>query len=71
MENIKSVSIQYLPTPEEVDSSRQLTAGKFLFPGFAQTFPVAARQVAGGKFRYVTPFENISAEKQEEYESQF
>lgn len=67
MDNIRSVSIQYLPSPEEVDASRQLVAGKFLFPGFTYTFTVAGKQIQGGKFKYFTPFDNIPEDKKEEY----
>lgn len=68
MESITSVTIQYLPTPEETDASKQLTAGKFLFPGFTYEYTVAAKQISGGKFRYITPFENITDENREELE---
>jgi hypothetical protein len=57
MENIKSISIQYLPNIEESDTSRQLVAGKFLFPGFTYEYRVAAKQVHGGKWRYITGLE--------------
>jgi hypothetical protein len=57
MENIKSVTIQYLPNIEEQDSSRPLAAGKFLFPGFTYEWRVAAVQMPGGKFRYRTGLE--------------
>lgn len=57
MENIKSISIQYLPNIEETDGSRQLVAGKFLFPGFSYEYTVAAKQLPDGKFRYITGLE--------------
>lgn len=63
MENIKSVSIQYLPNIEEQDSSKQLTAGKFLFPGFAHEFVVKSRTVQGGKPRYTTGLEADEVEE--------
>jgi hypothetical protein len=67
MDNIRSVSIQYLPSPEELDASRSLVAGKFLFPGFTYTFSVAGKQIQGGKFKYFTPFEDVPEDKKEEY----
>lgn len=54
MESVKSITIQYLPNIEESDTTRQLVAGKFLFPGFAHEFMVAAKQIQGGKVRYIT-----------------
>lgn len=68
MENIKSVSIQYLPNIEESDSSRQLVAGKFLFPGFSYEFSVAAKQLPGNKFRYITGLEenDVPEDRKEE-----
>lgn len=54
MNNFKQVNIQYLPTDEEIDSSKQLKAGKFLWPGFTHNYPVFARQLSGGKYRYQT-----------------
>lgn len=68
MENIKSISIQYLEHIEEADKSRQLTAGKFLFPGFTYEFVVQNRTLPGGKFRYVTGLEeeDVQEERKEE-----
>jgi hypothetical protein len=57
MENLKSISIQYLPNIEEQDGSRQLVAGKFLFPGFNHEFRIFAKQLPGGKVRYITGLE--------------
>lgn len=57
MNNIKTVSIQYLPYQEEVDTSKQLKAGKFLFPGFMHEYPVFGKEIYGGKFRYQTGLE--------------
>lgn len=57
MENIKSISIQYLPNIEETDNSKTLVAGKFLFPGFSYEYTIAAKQLPGGKFRYITGLE--------------
>lgn len=68
MENVKSVTIQYLPNIEEQDASKQLIAGKFLFPGFAHEFAVVAKSQPGGKVRYVTGLEEgeIPEDKLEE-----
>ena len=60
MNNIRSVSIQYLPTAEEVDSSRQLKAGRFLWPGFTHSYPVFGKEVYRGKYKYVTGLETDS-----------
>lgn len=70
MENIKTISIQYLEHPEEADKSRQLTAGKFLFPGFTYEFSVKNIQLPGGKFRYTTGLEttDVPEDKAEEVE---
>ena len=54
MNNITTVNIQYLPSPEEIDSSKQLRAGKFLWPGFTHVYEVFAKQLAGGNFKYQT-----------------
>lgn len=68
MDNIKSVSIQYLPHAEETDGSKQLTAGKFLFPGFTYEFVVKNNPLPGGKYRYTTglEYEAVSDESKEE-----
>lgn len=70
MNNIRSVSIQYLPTPEEVDSSKQLRAGRFLWPGFTHSYPVFGKEVYKGKYRYVTGLDLsvIPQDKHEEIE---
>lgn len=57
MNNVKTITIQYLARPEEYDTSKQLTAGKFLFPGFTYEFTVAGKQLPNGKFRYITGLE--------------
>lgn len=54
MNNVRSVSIQYLPTPEEVDSSRALKAGRFLWPGFTHSYPVFGKEITKGKYKYYT-----------------
>jgi len=54
MQNIKAVSIQYLPSAEELDNSKTLKVGKFLFPGFTHDYSVHGKQIYGGKFRYKT-----------------
>lgn len=67
MESIKSVTIQYLPQIEESDASRQLTAGKFLFPGFTYEFSLVGKQLPGGKFKYVTGLdENLVEDSKKE-----
>lgn len=68
MDNIKSVSIQYLPHLEEMDGSKTLTSGKFLFPGFTYEFCLVGTQLPGGKYRYKTGLnpDDYPEEKKEE-----
>lgn len=68
MNNVKSVNIQYLPNPEEIDSSKPLKAGKFLWPGFTHVYEVFAKQLSGGRYRYQTGLvpEEAPEEKREE-----
>lgn len=64
MNNISQVNIQYMPSPEELDKSRDLKAGKFMWPGFTHEYSVFAKQLAGGKWRYQTGL--VPAEVSEE-----
>lgn len=54
MNNYKTVNIQYLESEEERDKSKTMQAGKFLWPGFTHVYNVFAKQLSGGKYRYVT-----------------
>ena len=54
MNNYKTVNIQYLESEEERDKSKVMQAGKFLWPGFTHVYNVFAKQLSGGKYRYVT-----------------
>lgn len=63
MENIKSITIQYLEHPEESDRSKQLTAGKFLFPGFTHEFSVRNIALPGGTYKYITGLDLESTEE--------
>lgn len=53
----RTVSIQYLPHPEEDDKSKELPAGKFLFPGFVRLYELASKDIAGKGTRYFTGLE--------------
>lgn len=68
MDNFKSISIQYLQTSEESNQSKELVAGKFLFPGFTYEFTVNNVQLPGGKFKYVTGLDvdTVSEEDKED-----
>lgn len=68
MNNVKSVSIQYLPTADEVDSSKQLKAGRFLWPGFAHSYPVFAKEVYKGKYKYITGLDVDSVDEDKKAE---
>lgn len=70
MNNFKQINIQYLPSDEELDNSKILLAGKFLWPGFTHNYPVWARSIAGGKYRYQTglSMKDTPIEKKEEIE---
>jgi hypothetical protein len=54
---VGTISIQYLPYPEEQDKSKQLQAGQFLFPGFVRRYEPAYRTVPGRGLRYYTGLE--------------
>lgn len=52
----RNICIQYLPTEEENDKTKQLQAGKFLFPGFGRKLDPASK-IVSGKNRYFTGLE--------------
>ncbi len=54
---VGTISIQYLPYPEEQDKSKDLQAGKFLFPGFVRRFEPAHKTIPGRGLRYFTGLE--------------
>lgn len=70
MSKYSYVSIKYLPSEEENDSTKQMHAGKFLWPNFAHEYPVFARQLSGGKYRYQTGLtvEDAPEDQREEIE---
>jgi hypothetical protein len=55
--SLGTISIQYLPYPEESDNSKELQAGKFLFPGFVRRYEVAYKDIPGKGPRYFTGLE--------------
>lgn len=64
---IDGVTIQYLPSPEEVDTGRPLEAGKFLFPNFTRLFEPSS-EVYGSRKRYKTGLDPETIENEEEKE---
>lgn len=70
MNNLRTVTITYNPSAEEIDNSKEMKAGKFLWPGFTHVYEVFAKQLAGGKFRYRTGLvpEEAPEDKREEIE---
>lgn len=62
MNNLKTVSIQYNPTQEEIEGGKKMTAGKFLWPGFKHTYTYYGKEIYGGKYRYQTGLEEDQVE---------
>lgn len=65
---VGTISIQYLPYPEEQDRGKDLQAGKFLFPGFVRRYEPAHKTIPGRGVRYFTGLEaeDYPADEQEE-----
>lgn len=63
----RTISIQYLPSQEEQDKTKQLQAGHFLFPGFVRLLDPAYRLVAG-KNKYFTGLEVAEVAESEKEE---